>query len=1266
MKKGKTKKLVLCGVMVLFFTLVFSWQYYNKSNLKAADGVITVNDDAGNGIYYLRKKNIPAFVENIMSGTTVTWSTSDTSIFKINNSDKGTVTTSTGTITLHAVGIGTATLTAEYKDAKGIQQVLTRIINVPSAISENADFFGQLRGGATESVMILNLTTRSSGTLGLLYDVSSGVTVKWTSGNPYVVSMNPTDDSIATNNSGYFRTTGTGKTTITVSYTDEGKLVTSSVDVYVGPKVSIGNKEVSKAYVKKGDFIDLGANTANNNATINDKVQWVLTSESGQVLEKSETQGKKYLSSTPYSSQLTVDGRAGFYYLYVFTGGTYKETDNLGNNTINQFLKKTVELHILPEPFSNTDNPISLQIGDSYDVADSFNMTVDDFNKYFDYSCTPADRGNFVNGVFTATTTGAASLKIGFKNGMREAFETFLHEVPKFPYIITANVYKGFTLDRSEAAIYVGGSLKLSTVYGGNKGKITWTTSDKNYVTVVGNDANALISGVKSTGDKFTVITASMTLDDGRTLTATCNVRVGTTATAIKLNETDLTMRMGATSTITASFEPTTTTTVHLEWLLTDESILDVSVNSEKSVVITAKKPGTTILTAVNTDNYITAYCTITVSAAIQGLTLNYTKKTMTMSQEVLKLRATYTPETATLTELTWTSSDTSIATVQDGLVTFIAPGSVFISVQPKWNEYFVMAQCYLTIVSSPTAFALDKTALTMEVGSRETIAPILTAPNATTTISWQSMAPEVANVANGVVTAVGAGQTYVVATTKEGFVANCKVTVTQKANGITLSPSTVRLAVGEKIKVTAAPNPATSTEKTFIWTSKDPNIAGAVDGEISGISAGSTVILIKTKTGEVAYLYVTVYDKVKGMTLNYANKELAKGAAFTLKTIFTPANATNTKATYISLNPSVATVTEKGVVTGVQGGSAIISCQAEDGGYLATCLVTVVSPVSDIKLNYSSYKLGLGKILTLKATVTSKDASNGKIRWYSSNSKVATVSAEGKVKGKGVGSCTITARTTDGSNKKVSCKIRVIRQVSNISMNKSVLTVMVNHTAKLKATVKPSNATYKSVNWSTSNKEVAIVDVKGNVTGLKVGNCTVTAKAKDNGKKAIMCYVNVISPIPTSSILIAGKELVMISGQSQMLSYTVTPSDHTDKISFSSDNKAVAAISGTGKIYARRTGAANISITSASGKQAIVSVVVIGLNKTSLVVEQYTPELLTVEGAATAVTWYSGDSGVATVSGGNVIGRKAGTTTIYARVNGITLSCRVTVKAIR
>lgn len=1272
MKTRFSKKRFMAVFTVLFSILFIGagvWQGIQK--VEAANPELQVNGAKWDGTYILKQKSVTVLISDsdIMAGTSVSWSSNDTKVVEIS---------STGATVAQMVpkGLGSTSIVATYTDSTGAEKSFVGLVQVPSAILQVSDSFGFIHtdGSDTDAVIILKKGDVNK-ELSLLFPVDPTKVVTWSSSKKHVISVGPSGSSTDFEDSyegekAYMRAMGTGVCYITVSYAnDDGKLEQSTVKAYVGPDVTIGGVTPTGAVsVIKGQAISLGGEMADNNETISDKVYWALT-RNGAVVDK--TGGKNdYLGSTPYDGTLRVNARAGTYYLYVFTKETFESEDPalLASNNVNSTLKQVVEIKVLPQPSSQEK---TLQVGDSYDVADVFNMTAEDFYKFFYVTNVELYSGNGKwdenAGIFTATKQGKATLKLRLRDGKQSEFEAMLGSSlgPNPEYTIIINIFEGFSLDRTSVSIAVGASLALRTVYGGNEGVVTWKSEDNAFVTV---SSEGIITGVKATNGKFVKVTASMKMQDGRILTASCLVEVSPTVEKIILDETELTIKVGSTAKLTASFEPKEITTADLKWLVMDETIADVSITSKKTALITAKRTGTTILTVLNSDNYVTAYCKITVISPIKTIKLDQDKLTMRKSQEYVKLHATYTPSDATANKLLWSSSNTSVATVDDqGFVTLVGPGTTFITVIPEWNEYNVMAQCYLTVIASPTAFSLDKTSLSMEVGDKETIKPVLTAADSKTTVTWTSMDSSIASVSSeGVVTAVAPGQTYIVANTPEGYIANCRVTVTKKANGISLKPTTLDIAVGEKYTVEAKPNPANSTEKEFIWTVKEPSIATVTNkGEVTGVSAGSTLIIVKTKSGDVAYLYVNVHDKATGMTLNYSDKEIAKGKTFTLKPIFTPTNVTNKKVTWTSLNTNVATVTSKGKVKGIRGGSAIITAVSEDGGFMATCLVTVVQPVSKIKLNYSTYKLGLGKTVTLKATVTSNTASNSKVKWTSSNTKIATVSSNGKVKAKKLGTCTITAKATDGSGKKAKCKIRVVRQVSSITLNKPVLTVTVSQTKKLTAKIKPSNATYNTPKWTSSNKEVAVVDSKGNVTGLTVGTCTIKASAKDNSKKSASCYVNVIDPIPATGIIVSAKDIVLIKGQSQMISYTITPSNTTDKVTFASDNKAIVTVTSTGKIYARRTGAATITITTSSGKQATVNVTVIGLNKTSITLEQYDTETLVVDGVTTGITWYSSNPSVATVSGGKVAARKKGTCYIYAKVSGITLSCKVTVKDI-
>lgn len=1257
----KKKHYLLAGLLVL---AAIAWFLVEQGGtMKAAPTyMIKIGSEqtAGTGEYELKRKTISAtFTDennNVPAVSSISWTLSDPNILSIESG------ATTPQVNLKAIGAGTVELIAKIT-AGATTSTVARTIVVGYTIDENPqNGFTLNEKISNKSIMALEIG--EGGTLDFIFPATSPVT--WSSGDSRVVSM-AADGNVSENTTGVFRAVGVGKTTITALYkTAEGSLASVSVDVYVGPEVTDSSSQpISNTItVSNKDLIYVGAILQNTNKVIKDRIEWVIKDSNDQVIGDSLTTPVNLISASPYHPYLTVDARAGEYHIDIYTAGVYSKGADIDK------LRQSFVMKVKAECGNHIGtNSIYLQINDTYDIASAFNMTPEDFADCFTvtYLTTPplVSLDAAGAGVITANKEGKQEIEIQLKAGKLPKLQTLMDD-PTIAagqvYKLEVNIYESFKLDRSSVDLAVGGSLQLRPLYG-TLGEITWSSADESYVKV---DQNGIVTGVKETTGGITV-TASMLLADGRTLKASCTVAVHKTAEEIILSTNSLRLQNGQSSTITATFIPSSITSIPgLKWILTDEDIVSLDVNSNKSVIVTAKKAGTTILTAVNEDNFVSAYCTITVLTPISSISLEEGEEMVVkLSQEAIKFHAKYDSD-ATDLNLKWSSSNAAVATVDEtGFMELLSAGTTVITVVPEWNPNNIMAQCRVTVLQSATAFALDKSAVTMEVGEKITLSPAVTPNNATTTITWKSLGTSIATVTDkGVVTAVAAGQTYIVASTENGYVANCLITVNQKATGVKLSDYNITINVGESYEVTATPNPSTSTEKKFTWTSKDPSIATVSSGKVTGVSAGSTIILVKTSSGDVAYLYVTVKDKAKGMELNYSTKTVAKGSTFTLKAIFTPSNASNKNVTWTSSNTAIATVSEKGKVKGVKGGSAIITAVAEDGGYVATCLVTVVQPVSTIELNHSSYKLGVGKSFTLKAEVTSDTSSNPKVKWTSSNTKIATVSSSGRVTGKKIGSCTITARVTDGSNKKATCKITVVRQATSIKLNKSYLTVVAGENVRLKATVKPSNATYKTVNWSSSDTAVARVD-NGLVRGIAPGSCSIKVAAKDNSKKSDTCYVEVIDPIPATSVIVSGANLVMIRGESQMISYNIVPSNSTDSVEFASSNKNIATVSSTGRVYARRAGASSITITTSSGRQTVIQLQVIGLNKTSITLEQYDTETLTVDGVTSGISWYSANPAIATVSNGKVVGRKAGTTTIYAKVSGITLGCRVTVRNI-
>src|SRR5665648_140106 len=192
----------------------------------------------------------------------------------------------------------------------------------------------------------------------------------------------------------------------------------------------------------------------------------------------------------------------------------------------------------------------------------------------------------------------------------------------------------------------------------------------------------------------------------------------------------------------------------------------------------------------------------------------------------------------------------------------------------------------------------------------------------------------------------------------KKGFVIICLVILTVllitsctskpvAVTGVTLNQASMTLTVGEATRmlvVTVAP--ATATNKSVTWSSSAPEVAAVVDGVVTPIIEGTTTITVTTVDGGFTatceLTVVPVVVAVTGVTLDQASMTLTAGEATrTLVATVAPATATNKSVTWSSSAPEVATVVD-GVVTPIIEGAATITVTTVDGGFTATCELTV------------------------------------------------------------------------------------------------------------------------------------------------------------------------------------------------------------------------------------------------------------------------------------------------------------------------------------
>ena len=254
-------------------------------------------------------------------------------------------------------------------------------------------------------------------------------------------------------------------------------------------------------------------------------------------------------------------------------------------------------------------------------------------------------------------------------------------------------------------------------------------------------------------------------------------------------------------------------------------------------------------------------------------------------------------------------------------------------------------------------------------------------------------------------------------------------------ATAVALDSTTQKLDTGKTFTLKATVAPANTTDKV-VWSSSNAAVAKvSEDGVVTAVKPGSAVITA-TAGSVKATCTITVANpvvKVTGIKITASSRSIAAGKKVQLKATAAPSNADNKAVTWTSSNKKVATVNSKGVVTfnkKAGGKKVTITATSADGSkkYAKITLRCMKGSVKSIKLSGKT-TLKPGKTTKLKAKVTTVNGkANKSVVWSSSNTKLATVDKNGKVKAvKGKkGTVKITARAVDGSRKKATIKIRI------------------------------------------------------------------------------------------------------------------------------------------------------------------------------------------------------------------------------------------------
>lgn len=384
-----------------------------------------------------------------------------------------------------------------------------------------------------------------------------------------------------------------------------------------------------------------------------------------------------------------------------------------------------------------------------------------------------------------------------------------------------------------------------------------------------------------------------------------------------------------------------------------------LTVDSEELVQVRGNtlnglKPGETVLTiASSEDPAVTLQYRVLVYQAANRISLTSPEKSVAVGQTVA-LTADFQPENTTLKQVAWTSSDEQIATVdENGNVTGVKRGNVRITAVAKDGSN-IRANIGLQVVQNAEEIVLDKPEVTVDTGRTANLkATVLPKDANDKSVVWSSSDETVAKVnAQGRITGLGLGDCEIVCTSKVNGDVQAKATVhvQQPVKKITFGAAPAVYA-GESGVLTWNIEPANASNQKLSFRSGNEKILKvSEDGTVTGVSAGETFVNAVSTDGSnrQAKIKVKVYQHVTGVHMKRRVAYVDPGQTSTAGAVIEPEKNTNHNMTWVSDDPSVATVQPEAKqsnrvrITGVSRGETVVRGTTEDGGYQASIIVRV------------------------------------------------------------------------------------------------------------------------------------------------------------------------------------------------------------------------------------------------------------------------------------------------------------------------------------